>query len=57
MKQVLTVVFVFDPMNARDYSIVKVKIDKLICAGYEETHRSMNDEGELMVKLVNESDE
>lgn len=55
MKQILTATFMFDPLNAHEHAITQKKVDVLICSGYVETVRTMNKEGQVIVKLESET--
>ncbi|AMO25887.1 hypothetical protein Blue_064 [Bacillus phage Deep Blue] len=51
MKQHLTATFMFDPLNVADFTKVSDKINRLKESGYHEKVRTMNKEGQVIVKL------
>ncbi|UXQ89064.1 hypothetical protein Thu_221 [Bacillus phage Thurquoise] len=51
MKQHLTATFMFDPLNLADFTKVSDKVNRLKESGYHEKVRTMNKEGQVIVKL------
>ncbi len=56
MKQHLTATFMFDPLDLADFTKVNDKVTKLKETGWTEKVRTMNKEGQVIIKMENEEE-